>query len=107
MRGAHRPRTAGSPTVHPRVRGEQIKDVPGFHAIEGPSPRAWGSGGDLPASTGPVRPIPTYVGLRDGSDCRSPSSAVHPHVRGEQDREASEAGEQQGPSPRARGAVGP
>ncbi len=50
--------------VHPHVRGEQTNRMVDFVAVDGSSPRAWGTGRFQPASDVNRRFIPTCVGNR-------------------------------------------
>ena len=62
----------------------------------GSSPRTWGTTLHAFAKHVPKRFIPTYVGNRSASRCRSTPTSVHPHLRGEQqylvDPKANKAG---------------
>ena len=100
----NRPRTSrwGAP-VHPRERGEAVRDLDAAPLAMGPSPRARGSHvleghihpaiGSIPASAGkPTRR-------------RSPAAParVHPRERGEARDRTARRPASSGPSPRARG----
>ncbi len=91
---------------HPRVRGEQNPAPAASAADGGPSPRARGAAGELPHGSQRSGTIPACAGSRPAARTRPPARWDHPRVRGEQtvcDRWHDFA---QGPSPRARGAVG-
>ena len=99
---------APRPPVHPHVRGEQELDEAAALFSAGSSPRTWGTGPAIPASTPRSRFIPTYVGNRHSGAHETIWNAVHPHVRGEQaDRLKGNTGKG-GSSPRTWGtAVAP
>ncbi len=74
-------------TVHPHVRGDnEYLDI--CHgAGDGSPPRAWGQFDILEHSAQVVRFTPTCVGTIRILRTRSPPRPVHPHVRGDNDRE--------------------
>ncbi len=92
---------------HPRGRGEHVPSGVGVRGIRGPSPRARGA---LQAAEGPPGD-PGTIPAGAGSTrwpCRSwSSSRDHPRGRGEHAHLRRKAGEDLGPSPRARGALDP
>src|SRR5699024_723981 len=93
-------RVAAGP-VHPHVRGAcQGHRVQG-RSVCGPSPRAWGLPGGVPARTDPARSIPTCVGPAGAPTPSWSASTVHPHVRGACCGSHLAAQSLSGPSPRA------
>src|SRR5699024_4653375 len=95
-------RVAAGP-VHPHVRGAcQGHRVQG-RSVCGPSPRAWGLPGGVPARTDPARSIPTCVGPAGAPTPSCSASTVHPHVRGACCGSHLDAQSLSGPSPRAWG----
>jgi len=69
--------------VHPHVRGEHPRTELLPCAMNGSSPRAWGTRIRPNAPRVQVRFIPTCVGNTSLARLRNVLAAVHPHVRGE------------------------
>ncbi len=90
-------------TVHPHVRGEQITSPRLLELSCGSSPRAWGTASSKSLRCLKARFIPTCVGNRLVPMLAKASSAVHPHVRGEQVEGVHRARRDGGSSPRAWG----
>ena len=78
------------PSVHPHVRGEDGTGNTGTKTFAGSPPRAWGRPDDLGDFADPPRFTPTCVGKTQLAGVRCAASAVHPHVRGEDERRPSE-----------------
>ncbi len=102
--GAHR---VARPGVHPRVRGEQIRDGPGRRDQSGSSPRARGAAGHGEPAPEPCGVIPACAGSSPRVPREPTEGRGHPRVRGEQRRLHRTAAVREGSSPRARGAAGP
>ena len=47
---------------HPRVGGEKMDEIPGFHIIQGSPPRGRGKGQDVDPRFGGVRITPAWAG---------------------------------------------
>jgi len=90
-------------TVHPHVRGEQMSILNANANRAGSSPRAWGTVQRVAGLIVDDRFIPTCVGNSEVGERQEYSSAVHPHVRGEQRRMARLRWKRPGSSPRAWG----
>ena len=73
----------GAVSVHPHVRGEHAGYLLIRSAINGSSPRAWGTPFLSASARSSSRFIPTCVGNTRAGRRRYGYSAVHPHVRGE------------------------
>ena len=89
---------------HPRVRGEHIEATLQVLKHEGSSPRARGAPAHLAAGAKGPGIIPACAG---STPSRSPASRLptdHPRVRGEHNSRDATAIDNQGSSPRARGA---
>ncbi len=71
-------------TVHPRVRGEQIRSLSRNWPTAGSSPRARGTGRGDDDRAGDFRFIPACAGNRVHPHKPEGSTPVHPRVRGEQ-----------------------
>ena len=94
---------SGSPTVHPRSRGEHAPLPPGTLTPTGSSPLARGTLPGPKIAVGTDRFIPARAGnTRTTRPPRGPRS-VHPRSRGEHEREREGAGVRTGSSPLARG----
>ena len=91
------------PAVHPHVRGEQRAVKWERTKYCGSSPRTWGTGCFSRMGGTCRRFIPTYVGNSFVQNSRFPSSAVHPHVRGEQSFMRETVDSETGSSPRTWG----
>ncbi len=90
---------------HPRGRGEQPAGAQASGPSRGPSPRARGAEGrDVRAVPGRGT-IPAGAGSSGGGSSRSGDGRDHPRGRGEQTHAELPCQADQGPSPRARGAV--
>ena len=90
-------------SVHPHVRGEEAHVVREGGRSVGSPPRAWGRDGCLPQSSREGRFTPTCVGKRCKTALPSGESAVHPHVRGEEDEYRGATRVSHGSPPRAWG----
>jgi len=89
--------------VHPHARGDESTGGPALLRESGPPPRAWGRDSPTPELPSRIRSTPTRVGT---SRCRgntSPSSAVHPHARGDEKSQRYLSSSLAGPPPRAWG----
>src|SRR5690606_22365294 len=76
-----------------------------FRTVGSP-PRAWGRGERPVAPAVVERFTPTCVGTRRAGAASRPGSAVHPHVRGDEDHAAGAKVSLLGSPPRAWGRVG-
>ncbi len=92
-------------TVHPHVRGEQGLVFLAPPAINGSSPRAWGTDRVPTCWRNSPRFIPTCVGNRSRPSGGTRGTPVHPHVRGEQNSFKMDQRKCRGSSPRAWGTV--
>ncbi len=90
-------------SVHPRVRGEQLRDAIVPPAAHGSSPRARGTAAPCCPKRLDARFIPACAGNSSGASLNSRTQAVHPRVRGEQHPRHLTRKAQFGSSPRARG----
>ncbi len=70
--------------VHPRGRGEQIKQLITYHTEYGSSPRTRGTVPFCDRRDPFLRFIPADAGNSLGPRCRGPRNTVHPRGRGEQ-----------------------
>jgi len=91
------------PEVHPRVRGGAIVLTSLEFLVSGPSPRARGSPGEIPAPLFFVGSIPACAGEPSSGAKRAFTSQVHPRVRGGAFGKCFIHVNVSGPSPRARG----
>src|SRR5690606_11160133 len=89
--------------VHLHVRGEQRPGRRRMPPPRGSSPRAWGTVKGAVALDVGDRFIPTCVGNRKPEPASERTSAVHPHVRGEQPVQITPSPVTTGSSPRAWG----
>ncbi len=97
------PRGSFRPAVHPHSRGELGSGYPPPPPNNGSSPLAWGVEiGELPASQ-TIRFIPTRVGSCFGASRQGRDLTVHPHSRGELERDSAPLVTQCGSSPLAWG----
>ncbi len=95
--------TATAAPVHPHGRGEHAHRRRRRSAVDGSSPRTWGTRDYRSRQQGRNRFIPTDVGNTTGRH-RSPSgSPVHPHGRGEHQGGGVGGGHADGSSPRTWG----
>ncbi len=69
--------------VHPHVRGDNLPRGIRGAVIIGSPPRAWGQLSRSAGLAGPFRFTPTCVGTTGAGPSAWSSSAVHPHVRGD------------------------
>ena len=76
------------PPVHPHARGERPARTTALPALGGSSPRTWGTLQPSRRRESNRRFIPTHVGNATAAWARRPVNAVHPHARGERQREA-------------------
>src|SRR5690606_16476035 len=77
-----------SPTaVHPHRRGERTSPVNGERAVAGSSPPTWGTLKGRGTALLCLRFIPTDVGNAAGGQRSAWARAVHPHRRGERERQ--------------------
>ncbi len=97
--------TCISRAVHPHTRGEHfVRIASSFFTICGSPPHAWGALNHHQASCGIGRLTPTRVGSTLPYFITSPTSAVHPHTRGEHVSIPAEIFAQFGSPPHAWGA---
>ena len=102
--GAHGSAGSSRPAaVHPHVRGEQDQDAEGDRPLERSIPTCVGLTIAPAGRRCRRRSIPTCVGSRTIRWCASPSTRVHPHVRGEHPADRAGVSRRLGPSPRAWG----
>ncbi len=99
----HTPHGQQEDQVHPHVRGAHLPAPEESAAMTGPSPRAWGSRGEVLWPWGARRSIPTCVGLTKAACPYRPAPPVHPHVRGAHHPGRGQIRGYGGPSPRAWG----
>ena len=78
-----RPCRGSSGAVHPHARGEHLPDPAVVEALDGSSPRPWGTLYRQRLLLEGRRFIPTPVGNTPGLVRMSSRSTVHPHARGE------------------------
>ena len=90
-------------TVHPRMRGEHDFRTVSVTGARGPSPHARGTHRTSAPSSHPRRSIPACAGNTRWSWRRASTSTVHPRMRGEHAGFGGIAGDNDGPSPHARG----
>ena len=90
---------------HPHVRGDQASCPADVRQVLGTPPRAWGSVLMPADQVKDSRDTPTCVGIRLLARARPKGRAGHPHVRGDQEAEASELLYFTGTPPRAWGSV--
>ena len=90
-----------APTVHPHVRGSWPGEDLLTQHPRGSSPRAWVLDLARWGRPGPLRFIPTCVGLGGARSPRGSGNAVHPHVRGSWVTSRSVYTRKLGSSPRA------
>ncbi len=93
------------PRDHPRVRGEQGCSLRVWREGAGPSPRARGAGHRLTRPRRDCGTIPACAGSSISRTSPTPRGRDHPRVRGEQVARFVWPRPDEGPSPRARGAV--
>ena len=93
----------GSPSVHPRVCGEQFAASTPFQLPGGSSPRVRGTGWSGPHGNRISRFIPACAGNSKIRAISITRAAVHPRVCGEQDRVRARIIRNHGSSPRVRG----
>ena len=98
-----RPPSCRSPTVHPRVCGEQERVIDIVERDHGSSPRVRGTGCRTTRRRSFCRFIPACAGNRDRSGSRSRTGPVHPRVCGEQHPDLTGFDGRVGSSPRVRG----
>ena len=94
-----------SPTVHPRVCGEQWSVVSDTPCPVGSSPRVRGTVLSARETDFDARFIPACAGNSVTSRSSPAALPVHPRVCGEQDEEKAEKANDFGSSPRVRGTV--
>ena len=92
-----------SSAVHPRVCGEQEKELKVRKRPPGSSPRVRGTVDHIAAPPVGGRFIPACAGNRFSSDSLAPRISVHPRVCGEQAKSGYDGGTMNGSSPRVRG----
>jgi hypothetical protein len=108
--GSSRRQPGGGPAArrgHSRGCGEQFTTATPNGCPAGPSPRARGAGEHLPGVPGTAGTIPAGAGSRVAGHVVGEEGEDHPRGRGEQQAQGYAVGREEGPSPRARGAVGP
>ncbi len=91
--------------VHPRVRGGAAVSRPAKLCASGPSPRARGSRPDRRGRGRSQRSIPACAGEPGSRPGPTPTTRVHPRVRGGAKGVRSVNRDHAGPSPRARGSL--
>src|SRR5205814_997497 len=86
--GTPRPRSpgAGSPAVHPHLRGDAAPCEHRSSRPDGSPPHAWGRLHEPLRLYLPGRFTPTCVGTPRPSVSPSPAAPVHPHMRGDASR---------------------
>ncbi len=106
--GSTRPRSCGRPLVwdHPRMRGEHGPRISISGSMTGPSPRARGALGQRPRRRAGLGTIPACAGSTWCGRGSMPARRDHPRVHGEHIVQQIPDQASQGPSPRARGALG-
>jgi len=72
-------------TVHPHARGDNSMSCALHSETSGSPPRAWGQWSAFRNGAAKARFTPTRVGTIRSSLRVSPSAAVHPHARGDND----------------------
>ena len=92
-----------TPSVHPRVCGEQVRRIRRNGRGVGSSPRVRGTGLMRCLTTSWRRFIPACAGNRLRRQCRCASLTVHPRVCGEQHLTTTVTESDAGSSPRVRG----
>ncbi len=101
---AHTRRRASSPgSEHPHVRGEDERGASTWLDQHGAPPRAWGGHRGYGCREGTHRSTPTCVGRTWAPTLGTPRPTEHPHVRGEDTRNAFGALASSGAPPRAWG----
>ena len=90
-------------TVHPHVRGDDSLMSLAEPCWAGSPPRAWGRRHARDPAAAAQRFTPTCVGTTHADRRRSGTTAVHPHVRGDDDDPTSPSGHLCGSPPRAWG----
>ncbi len=93
-------------TVHPRVGGEQPRNIEFDVFSAGSSPRGRGTGSDRRAFSPALRFIPAWAGNSCNGRSGCGATPVHPRVGGEQGSRRRRNEPRQGSSPRGRGTVG-
>ena len=88
---------------HPRVGGEKMDEIPGFHIIQGSPPRGRGKGQDVVPRFGGVRITPAWAGKRAAVACPGWPGGDHPRVGGEKHTTQQATGYALGSPPRGRG----
>ena len=89
--------------VHPRVRGERLKELRSPEYSSGSSPRPRGTGAVPHGRENHARFIPASAGNGRPRRARTHGDAVHPRVRGERGCVLSALSLHHGSSPRPRG----
>jgi len=95
--------TSSAPPVHPRVRGDHVRDLPGLTVEPGSSPRSRGPLLQLAGDRPVLRFIPAFAGTTQQPRRALPPFAVHPRVRGDHDETPAKSRLSSGSSPRSRG----
>ena len=90
-------------TVHPHVRGDDMRTISTISPPVGSPPRAWGRLVPRRGRDRRHRFTPTCVGTTPASGLRTALNAVHPHVRGDDALRAARAADAAGSPPRAWG----
>ena len=94
-------------SVHPHARGEHVKLMESSGISPGSSPRTWGTLGGTGIFSLKTRFIPTHVGNTSSRTYRECAPSVHPHARGEHQREVDDPVQLFGSSPRTWGTLRP
>ena len=76
----------GEPPVHPHMRGEDSSTYRAPPSGGGSPPHAWGRRKGIGILPGGLRFTPTCVGKTRPDQSPAPPPSVHPHMRGEDDR---------------------
>ena len=97
------PFESAPPPVHPHARGERPRTIRSQYGDRGSSPRTWGTRADDGFRAAPGRFIPTHVGNAAIFLRLRQMITVHPHARGERNRESGRPGRHGGSSPRTWG----
>ncbi len=98
-------RRSPGPTAHPHGRGERWAISASSFCTRGSPPRAWGTDAEKKVSLAAFRLTPTGVGNGSHPQSPTPSSAAHPHGRGERAPVAPQPNADRGSPPRAWGTV--
>ena len=101
------PRAHATRRDHPRIRGEHVNGMCGFHSVSGSSPHTRGAQQSLQASRYRRRIIPAYAGSTSTAWTSLGPLGDHPRIRGEHDHSRFPLFPRVGSSPHTRGARRP